>query len=191
MSHRSHPSWFLALSLLAVSCGDGSGPDLPTDMESDPSETASTGHDAGSKDAGRAATHDAGSSHVTVDAGDPPIGEPPAVDAGHHDAGAGAGKPDAGKTNPATPDAGGTGGACDSLTYDSFGQAFLAKYCVSCHGGFLPQSGVKLDSLSGVQASKSKAKSQVSSSSMPPRGSATPSAAERQQFGQWIDCGPK
>ncbi|MDB4977318.1 MAG: hypothetical protein JWN48_5659 [Myxococcaceae bacterium] len=194
MSRRSSLSWFLASSLLVVACGDGSDPASPSDTGSDPRETASTGHDAGSKDAGvRGTTRDASSrvvdSGTDPTTGDPTTGEPPVIDAGHRDAGAGKG--DAGSSNPGTPDAGGTGSVCDTLTYDSFGQPFLSKYCVSCHGAFLPQKNIKLDSLSGVQANTSKVKSEVASKSMPPGGSAAPTAAERQQFGQWIDCGPK
>lgn len=80
--------------------------------------------------------------------------------------------------------------ACNELTYELFGQAYLESYCVSCHGSPVVQNGVRLDSLANVIKNKKKARSEVTSKGMPPRGATAPSSAERAMFAQWIDCGP-
>lgn len=126
-----------------------------------------------------------------VDAGeDLPAPEPRDAsvrDAGRATSDAGSTRSDAGST---TQDAG-AGSLCDTLTYTSFGQKFMTDYCVSCHGSTLAQKNIRLDTLAGVTASKSKVKSEVSKNAMPPFGSKAPSSAERTQLSQWITCGPK
>jgi len=68
--------------------------------------------------------------------------------------------------------------ACDpSLTYASFGAAFLSAHCGSCHS--FSQSFVQSDAtgLSGI----------VLEGFMPPGGGLT--TAERDQFADWLACG--
>jgi len=80
---------------------------------------------------------------------------------------------------------------CDALTYESFGKEFLSTYCVSCHAaGSLFGA---LDSLQGVVAAKSDARSRVSDMIMPPSllTDTLPSDEERTKFLKWLDCGPK
>jgi hypothetical protein len=192
-----------ALGLLLVACGDDSTAAAPDESsDDDPSSVgakkdasassthadASTRADAGKRDAAAATDPNEPSS-------DPDAGEPtqPTKDAGSrfvNDAGSGVGTgSDAGKADAGHADA--SVNPCDSITYDSFGKAFIASYCVSCHGPTIAQGNVKLDSLAGVTASKGKVKTEVSSSAMPPFLSPAPTAAERKELGQWIDCGPK
>ena len=176
----------LSLLILACACGGDDNPQSPDDddTEDDGDDRSSSSRDAGTKDA---STKDAGKAS---DAGSSDAGK--ATDAGSTDAGkvTDAGSTDAGKvTDAGKADAGGS--ACDTLTYDSFGKAFLTSYCTSCHVGAAAAKGVRLDSLAGVTAAKSKVKSEVSRSAMPPLGSKAPTSAERTQFGQRIDCGPK
>ena len=188
------------VSLWLVACGDDGASLTPGGSDDTASgEAADTGvhttkADAGKHDASLVHAPDASNDTVDeLDASEPSV-PPHKADAGigsdaaaTADAGssADASKPvvDAGKS-----DAGAS--TCDTLTYDSFGQAFLMSYCVNCHGPTLAQKNIKLDTLAGVVAKKSQVKSEVSGSSMPPFGSKAPTAAERKQFGQWIDCGP-
>jgi hypothetical protein len=209
MSART--GWIFAF-LLVTACGDETAPDPTDDESSDEPEVptgskkdASVKRDASTKDAGRkqdAATasddqddteddtsddeQDASADQEPADAG---AVEP--KDAGKQDAGkADAGKADAGRADAGSADAGGGAASCDTLTYDSFGKAFLTKYCVSCHGTTIAQAMVRLDTLPGVTAAKAQAKKEVSSGAMPPLG-AKPTADEKTKFGSWIDCGPK
>lgn len=201
--HRLYRATSLLFAALLVgSCVNDTGAGEPSDTdeaatEADPtatvrdSGTSTKGHDAGSSSSGHS-TPDAARAPTPTDDDDTgqTMDPPEEVDAGKGVAKADAGKPDAGKADAGKADAG-SGSACDSLTYASFGKGFLDKYCISCHGGTRAQSGVALDTLAGVQSSKAKTKSEVASSSMPPLFQTAPSAAERTQFGMWIDCGPK
>ncbi|MDB4990520.1 MAG: hypothetical protein JWN04_5698 [Myxococcaceae bacterium] len=87
----------------------------------------------------------------------------------------------------ASADAGAS--SCSELTYDTFGEAFLSSYCVSCHGPTLAENRVRLDSLSNLSSNANKAKSEVASGSMPPRGASAPSSTERAMFSAWMACG--
>jgi uncharacterized membrane protein len=49
---------------------------------------------------------------------------------------------------------------------------------------------VTLDSLAGVQSSKAAIKVQAVTGSAMPQANPKPTSAERQQLGQWLDCGP-
>ncbi len=197
--------WLTAIIIMSACGSDGSSDEDSEGSNSKETEDAGA-EDAGAKDAGRvsdaradssAASHnqdakvtqgeDAGEEEPTTphDAGlvdgssDVHPGDAGHVDAASHDAGAA----DAGST--------GDGGVCEMLTYDSFGQTFLSTYCVGCHGPTIAQKNVRLDSLAGVTAAKTRVKSEVSIGSMPPRGSKAPSSQERTELGEWIDCGPK
>lgn len=111
-----------------------------------------------------------------------------------------------------------TGAACPSpdpgtLTWDSFGQAFMTRYCTSCHASTLPRSqrnGAPLyhdfDTLTGVLAvidhvdEYSGAGPAATNTRMPPdRCPATPGAAlsiacptptldERRSLSVWLAC---
>jgi len=92
--------------------------------------------------------------------------------------GAGDGPPE---VEDASSDAG-DGGAVDcdgTLTYASFGKAFLDTYCNRCHG-FTQQSA----QLSGASIS-----SAAGTSTFMPRGAPTPSADERRRLVAWLACG--
>lgn len=80
------------------------------------------------------------------------------------------------------------GGAC-TLTYENFGRQFLSTYCVGCHGSVSPSAGVRLDSLAGITGRKAGAKAAVLNGAMP-QGGTRPSNADRERFGEWLDCGP-
>jgi hypothetical protein len=133
----------------------------------------------GSADAGSGGSWDAG---ANIDAGWSG-GSDASVDAGPSDAGSDA-SVDAGRS-----DGGGADAAACTLTYANFGQQFLSTYCVGCHGATNPRANVRLDSLAGITARKTQAKAAVLTSIMP-QGSNRPSQADRQRFGQWLDCGP-
>ena len=202
--HRFYrPTSLLFAALLAGSCVDNTGAGEPSDTDEAATEvepaatvrdsgTSTKGHDAGSSSSGRATADAASAPTPTKDDTSQAEDPPEVVDAGKGVAQADAGKADGGKADAGKADAGGgSASACDSLTYASFGKGFLDKYCISCHAGARAQSGVALDTLAGVQSSKAKTKSEVANSSMPPLFQTAPSAAERTQFGMWIDCGPK
>ena len=74
-------------------------------------------------------------------------------------------------------------GSCtdgSTLTYATFGQAFMSSYCVSCHGGGRIEAGVVLTSQSAIQNRASQVSAAAGTGgSMPPSGSAAPSSAER------------
>jgi len=87
-------------------------------------------------------------------------------------------------TGAECPDAG------TAVSYANFGQAFLASYCVSCHGGDHAERGIDLSSESGVAAyAQSVVAVAGEGSSMPPGGAAAPSSAERAQLVEWLSCG--
>lgn len=120
------------------------------------------------------------------------------VDGGHHDHD----HPDGG-TFPVGIDAGGgvlDGGgapdpACASLTYASFGEPFLEKYCIGCHLGARAVGGVDLSTLAGLKMNAEQVVAHAVEKPvvkpMPPAGARQPTDAERMQLGQWISCGPK
>lgn len=83
------------------------------------------------------------------------------------------------------------GGA--TLTYASFGQAFMATECTSCHGTARAEGGIRLDTQSSVQANASLIDSVAGAgpngerTSMP-QGASVP-AATREQLSTWLACG--
>ncbi|MBK7862140.1 MAG: hypothetical protein IPJ65_26700 [Archangiaceae bacterium] len=77
-----------------------------------------------------------------------------------------------------------------TLTYAEFGQPFMAKYCVSCHGSTLAEKGVRLDTVSGIERSKGEVVDQAGTGAqMPPSESLIPTTAERAQLADWLSCG--
>lgn len=127
------------------------------------------------------------------------------------DGGAGAGD-DAGQDTPDASqsdggiEAGSDAGAdassatdCSGLTYASFGKSFIDGYCASCHAASksgsmrlgAPDEAV-FDELTQVRALKAKLKEQVVLLETMPYGSTSPkpTQAERDNFGNWLDCGP-
>lgn len=85
---------------------------------------------------------------------------------------------------------GGSNATCPStgttLTYANFGQGFMSSYCTSCHGR---SGGLSLSSQAAVTAHAGSVDSVVTYGSMPPRGAASPSAAEVAQLQEWLACG--
>ena len=155
----------LTLTLFVASCGDGYGVDDDYDLENQNSNAADAGkhsdagwRDGGAKDAGSETRWDGGGSTSPRDAGG---------DASWSDAG---------------------GSACATLTYESWAKQFFTDYCVSCHSGSAARAGVRLDSLSAVQARKAGIKTQVTSGSMP-QGNKKPTDEQRAKLGAWVDCG--
>jgi hypothetical protein len=205
-----HPRTLLIVAALCAACGeDGYSAEDYDDQIGDPANAG--GWDAGnqgggtggtggaSADAGRTdgglpwdARFDAGGSAPGWDAGAAQdAGWNSGADAGRADAASGtdaawaeAGA-DASRADASAPDA---AGSC-TLTYANFGQQFLTTYCVGCHGAVSPRANLRLDSLAGITARKVQAKAAVLNSVMP-QGTNKPSAADRERFGQWIDCGP-
>jgi uncharacterized membrane protein len=89
-------------------------------------------------------------------------------------------------------------GACAELTYASFGNDFMDKYCASCHAASVTGSARMAapnddvyDTLAQIKAKKRELKEEVASKAMPfPTAKVFPTDAERAKFVQWIDCGP-
>lgn len=89
-----------------------------------------------------------------------------------------------------------------TLTYDNFGKAFMESYCTQCHHSALrgearmgapsfhdfdTQQGVKVvDEHVDMTTASGPA---ATNTSMPPKGYALPTLAEREQLGEWLACG--
>jgi cytochrome c5 len=75
-----------------------------------------------------------------------------------------------------------------TLTYESFGKAFVSSYCTECHGN---NGGVNLGSAANVKANAAQTFKEAANgnSSMPPSGKKAPSADERLKLGEWLSCG--
>ena len=110
---------------------------------------------------------------------------------------------DAGATDDSAPrtDSGAAAGdaeSCATLTYESFGKAFVATYCTECHNSTTskPLGGIALDTLPLVVKNKMYLKRVViprtdgQDPPMPKGGNDALTDAERTRFGAWIDCGP-
>ena len=84
---------------------------------------------------------------------------------------------------------GSTGATCPSgstLTYASFGKAFMDSYCVSCHQKFSSQDGIKGDTAAIDERTGSGPNG--TNTSMPQSGAA-PTDAERAKLSEWLACG--
>ncbi len=88
-----------------------------------------------------------------------------------------------------------------TLTWESFGQEFMATYCTECHASTLmgdDRQGAPLyhdfDTLEGVLPVldhvdwKAAAGPAATNELMPPAGNPTPTLEERQQLGEWLAC---
>jgi hypothetical protein len=88
-----------------------------------------------------------------------------------------------------------------TLTWETFGQEFMATYCTECHASTLEgaeRQGAPLyhdfDTLEGVLPVldhvdwKAAAGPGATNELMPPAGNPTPTLAERQQLGEWLAC---
>lgn len=72
-----------------------------------------------------------------------------------------------------------------TLTYETFGQSFIADNCLECHAG---KERPRLDSQAQVAANASKILQEaVYTTAMPQDSSMT--TAEREMLGEWIKCG--
>jgi mono/diheme cytochrome c family protein len=88
-----------------------------------------------------------------------------------------------------------TGSTCptdSSLSYASFGQAFLQSQCLACHASSGPASP-KLDSVTAIRANASNIDRSAAAGPsgintyMPEGGSLD--EAERRKLGEWLACG--
>jgi mono/diheme cytochrome c family protein len=91
-----------------------------------------------------------------------------------------------------------------TLTYESFGRAFMDKYCVACHASTL-QGGARqgapsdhdLDTLEAVRETEAghidenaaAGPDRVNDAMPPSTFSPQPSEAERRDLGKWLACG--
>lgn len=88
-----------------------------------------------------------------------------------------------------------TGSTCptdSSLTYTTFGQAFMTDHCLSCHRAGGPESPT-LSTLDQIRANKdvidrSAAAGPNAVNTYMPDGSSVPEA-ERRKLGEWLACG--
>jgi hypothetical protein len=88
-----------------------------------------------------------------------------------------------------------TGSACptgSTLTYATFGQAFMQEHCLACHSASGPESP-KLDSIAQIRAARSDIDKSAAAGPnavntyMPETGSVT--EADRRKLGEWLACG--
>jgi uncharacterized membrane protein len=88
--------------------------------------------------------------------------------------------------------------ACDAsaLSYQTFGEPFLASWCRGCHSSEVPPEmrqraplEVNFNSRAEVQAFIKRIGSLVAASAMPPAGG--PSGQERALLAEWIECGAR
>ncbi len=88
-----------------------------------------------------------------------------------------------------------TGSTCptdSSLTYATFGQAFMTDHCLSCHRAGGPETPT-LSTLPQIRANKemidrSAAAGPNAVNTYMPEGSSVPEA-ERRKLGEWLACG--
>jgi uncharacterized membrane protein len=87
--------------------------------------------------------------------------------------------------------------AQSALTYQTFGEAFLASWCRGCHSRELPEDmrqlaplAVNFNTLEEVQARAGRIEFLVvEGKTMPPAGG--PSTEERALMGEWLRCGAR
>ena len=90
----------------------------------------------------------------------------------------------------------------DAPTAQSFGQAFLESYCLSCHSASVTGPGrggapthINFDTPEQVRAlshgidAHAAAGPSATNTKMPPPSLPQPSLEERQKLGQWLACG--
>lgn len=90
-----------------------------------------------------------------------------------------------------------TGAVCadgSTLTYETFGKAFLDDYCVACHAPGGSQSGSPLDTLAHAKSWAGEIDRYAGSgpdatNTGMPQGGNKPSLMERQMLSEWIACG--
>src|SRR3954467_9767781 len=90
-----------------------------------------------------------------------------------------------------------TGSTCptdSTLTYASFGQAFMQEHCLACHSASGPESP-KLDTLAQIRAAsgdidKSAAAGPNAVNTYMPEGSSV-AEADRRKLGEWLACGAR
>ncbi len=103
-----------------------------------------------------------------------------------------------------TPNGTPSGAECtagSTLTYDTFGRAFVEAYCTRCHASHLSGAarerapvGVDFDTIEGIRAHADRMDSQAAggpartNAFMPP-ADPFPSTAERALLGEWLACG--
>ena len=77
-----------------------------------------------------------------------------------------------------------------SLTYENFGEAFFASYCVRCHGGANGYSSRSFTTVDAIRAQKERiyANSAAGNTAMPP-GPDDPTEEERDNLAEWLACG--
>jgi hypothetical protein len=80
------------------------------------------------------------------------------------------------------------------LTYDNFGEPYLASWCRGCHSSDLPANmrqlalaDINFNTLADVRAQLGPMQSVIATGAMPPEGG--PSADEQQLMMQWLSCG--
>jgi uncharacterized membrane protein len=88
--------------------------------------------------------------------------------------------------------------ASAALTYTNFGKKFVDDYCASCHAGSVQGADrqgapatVTFDSLAQIKAKSREVENDVVVLKVMPFGqfAKRPSDAQREQFGQWLNCG--
>ena len=77
-----------------------------------------------------------------------------------------------------------------TLTYENFGQAFFAAWCVSCHGGPNGYSSRAFTDITTIRAQAADIfrNAAQDNETMPP-GPNGPSKAQRYQLAEWLSCG--
>lgn len=88
-----------------------------------------------------------------------------------------------------------TGSTCptdSTLTYETFGQAFFATNCLSCHASAGPESP-KYDTVEQIRANaddidRQAASGPAATNTIMPEG-ASVATEERKKLGEWLACG--
>lgn len=91
-----------------------------------------------------------------------------------------------------------------SLTYQTFGQAFMNTYCTGCHSSEQPASARRgapsdhnLDTIEGIRAvspghidqTSAAGEARVNAAMPPANYDPKPSEVERRKLGEWLACG--